>query len=311
MQKTILSTADVARLFDVTETTVKRWADEGTLKCQRTPGGHRKFEIRNVVEFAEKNKFDPVGVIEFMRDDRFSRAVQASVLSRDFPALAGEFVERTTNADQDDLLPLFSYLYEHKVALWEIFDLVIRLGMQEIGERWLRGELGVDDEHRATARTAEALAMLMPQVLIKPEKKKSALLAAVGEELHDLGLRCAGYVFEAEGWRIHYLGARTPRSAVLATMKKAPPDVVAISVSFGDAREATMADLREISAAAHEIGAKLAVGGRAAPAASGESGIVDEILTSSKDVVEYIRRLAKENGAEPAEGKPKNEILEQ
>jgi excisionase family DNA binding protein len=52
MQRTILSTADVARLFNVTETTVKRWADEGVLRCQKTPGGHRRFVIKYVVEFA-------------------------------------------------------------------------------------------------------------------------------------------------------------------------------------------------------------------------------------------------------------------
>jgi excisionase family DNA binding protein len=311
MQKTILSTADIARLFDVTETTVKRWADEGTLKCQRTPGGHRKFEMRNVVEFAEKNKFDPVGAMEFMGKERFTRVVQASVLSRDFPALVAEYIERAIRADQDGLLPFFSYLYEHKIAQWEIFDLVIRSGMQEIGDRWSCGELGVDDEHRASARTSEALAKLQPQVLIKTPKGKSVLLACLGEELHDLGLRCAAYLFEAEGWRVHYLGARTPRTAVLATMKKTLPDLVAVSLSIGDDRESVVGDLREVSAAAREIGAELAVGGRAASDARDESVVPDEILTSSRDVLEYIRRLEKGNGAGPAEREAKNARQEQ
>jgi excisionase family DNA binding protein len=311
MQKTILSTADVARLFNVTETTVKRWADEGTLKCQKTPGGHRKFEIRSVVEFAEKNKFDPVGAIESIGDTQFSRTIQAAVLSRDFPVLAGEFVERGTKAEEDGLFPFFSYLYEHKVALWEIFDMVIRPGMHEIGERWMKGDLGVDDEHRISARTAEALSRLLPNVLIKPKKGKAALLAAIGEELHDLGLRCAAYIFESEGWRVHYLGARTPKDAVLSTMRKASPDVVAVSVSISENGGSRMEDLRELASTAREVGAEFAVGGRVASRLPGDAGFADQILTSSRDVLDYIRRLERPNGARTAGARPRNEITEE
>ena len=296
MQTTILSTADVARLFDVTETTVKRWADEGTLKCQRTPGGHRKFAIRYVIEFAERNHFDPVGAIDLMRETRFSPPLQAAVLSRDFPALAREYTSRAMAADEESLLAFFSYLYEHKVALWEIHDLVLRGGMQEIGERWMRGELGVEEEHRASARTVDALARLQTQVFVKPSRGKSSLLACLGEDLHEIGLRCVSCIFEAEGWGVHYLGARTPRNAIIAAARKVAPDVLAVSVSMGDRPESVRSDIGEISAAAREVGAQLVVGGRGAMAAFTEQGGADEILTSSRDLLEYLRRVEKSNG---------------
>ena len=222
MQKTILSTADVARLFDVTETTVKRWADEGTLKCQKTPGGHRKFEIKYVVEFAEENKFDPVGALEFMREEKFSRRLQTSVLSRDYLVLAEEFVERALSTDEGNIFAYLSYLYEHKIAPWEIFDRVIRAGMHEIGERWSRGEVGVDQEHRASYRTLQALARLQGQVLRKPPTGKSSLLACVGEEVHDIGLRCTSYIFDSAGWEVHYLGAQRRRQARLLEPRARP-----------------------------------------------------------------------------------------
>jgi methylmalonyl-CoA mutase cobalamin-binding subunit len=147
--------------------------------------------------------------------------------------------------------------------------------------------------------------------LIKTPKGRSVLLACLGEELHDIGLRCTGYIFEAEGWRVHYLGARTPKTALLATMKKTSPEVVAISLSFTVNRESVMGDLRDVSTSAREIGADLTVGGRAASAARDESVVPDEILTSSRDVLEYIRRLEKGNGAGPAEREAKNARLEQ
>ena len=38
-------------MLGVSEATVKRWSDAGTLRCFRTPGGHRKFRIRDVKSF--------------------------------------------------------------------------------------------------------------------------------------------------------------------------------------------------------------------------------------------------------------------
>ena len=47
----IISTKQVAQVLGVSEATVKRWSDAGTLRCFRTPGGHRKFRLRDVKAF--------------------------------------------------------------------------------------------------------------------------------------------------------------------------------------------------------------------------------------------------------------------
>ncbi|HQB42138.1 MAG TPA: helix-turn-helix domain-containing protein, partial [Polyangiaceae bacterium] len=48
MSDRLMSTGDVAEVLGVSEATVKRWADAGTLSCIRTPGGHRKFRLRDI-----------------------------------------------------------------------------------------------------------------------------------------------------------------------------------------------------------------------------------------------------------------------
>lgn len=45
-----LSRAEVARLFNVSPSTVTRWADAGKLVCVRTLGGHRRYEMNSVLE---------------------------------------------------------------------------------------------------------------------------------------------------------------------------------------------------------------------------------------------------------------------
>lgn len=288
MQKTILSTADVARLFNVTETTVKRWADEGTLKCQKTPGGHRKFEIRNVIEFADKNNFEPAGALEFPEKDTLSSKTEVAVISRDFETLSKVFLDKALSPKKTELFLFLSYLYEHRVQLWEIYDLVIRAGMYEIGERWARGEIGVNHEHRASYETLDALAKLQTEILIKPLTGMSALFACVGGELHEIGLRCVSYLFESEGWSVHYLGANTPRDAAIAAVREMRPSVVSLSCTRVEQLQSSATAINELTAVAHGMGSSVIVGGAAAHRDAEELRMFDAVFRSTREVLKFI-----------------------
>lgn len=48
MTDRLISTREVARVLGVSEATVKRWADAHVLTHIRTPGGHRKFRLRDI-----------------------------------------------------------------------------------------------------------------------------------------------------------------------------------------------------------------------------------------------------------------------
>ncbi|MEE8465366.1 MAG: helix-turn-helix domain-containing protein [Dehalococcoidia bacterium] len=47
-----LSLRDACRLLDVSDTTLRQWADSGYLRVYRTPGGHRRFLREDVDAFA-------------------------------------------------------------------------------------------------------------------------------------------------------------------------------------------------------------------------------------------------------------------
>src|SRR3954453_12995760 len=61
MTSDVLSTLQVATLLGVGEATVKRWADAGEIDCFRTPGGHRKFRLRDVTAFVHRRGFQATG----------------------------------------------------------------------------------------------------------------------------------------------------------------------------------------------------------------------------------------------------------
>jgi len=57
VSKLLLNTEDVSRILNVSKTTIKRWTDDGKLRCIRTPGGHRKFTLSNIQEFERQYQF--------------------------------------------------------------------------------------------------------------------------------------------------------------------------------------------------------------------------------------------------------------
>lgn len=54
MEKEILyySTQEIADHLGVSPSSIQRWADSGKLKCATSDGGHRKFSIDHLTEFA-------------------------------------------------------------------------------------------------------------------------------------------------------------------------------------------------------------------------------------------------------------------
>ena len=49
---TFLRSAEVAAILQVSPKTIARWAQQGLLPCQRTPGGHRRYPESAIRELA-------------------------------------------------------------------------------------------------------------------------------------------------------------------------------------------------------------------------------------------------------------------
>ena len=289
MQKTVLSTADVARLFDVTETTVKRWADDGTLKCQKTPGGHRKFLMKYVVEFASQHNYEPLGVLSLTEGDTHAAEIESAIVLRDFNLLQRAFVEKALSPDETDLFHYFSFLYQHHFQLWELYDLILSPGMREIGDRWVRGEIGISHEHRASHEVMDALAKLQTQVVIRERTGHSVICACIEDELHEIGLRGAAYLFESEGWKVHYLGARTPADALIDSISELRPTVVCISVTDPATPGPIRAVLQRVVEAAHHRTAQIVVGGAGASDELMDALMCDGVYHTARGLMTYIQ----------------------
>src|SRR3954451_2728615 len=106
---------------------------------------------------------------------------------------------------------------------------VVRPALYEIGELWARGEIGVAEEHVASAISDAILACIGPFSTSHLDGRHRVLVCCSEGELHAIGARMVGETFAAAEWAVEYLGASMPAESVASAVVERRVDVLAIS----------------------------------------------------------------------------------
>ena len=123
-----LSLRDACRLLDVSNTTLRQWADNGYLRVYRTPGGHRRFLRDDVESFANS----PGQAREQGRGD----AIEGSALRK---------IRRNLNRNDVLQQPWYQSVEEEGKVRMRLFGRrLLSLLLQETGPRRRRQELLVE-----------------------------------------------------------------------------------------------------------------------------------------------------------------------
>ena len=258
--QSLLSTRDVAVLFKVGESTVKRWADEGVLACAKTPGGHRKFLTKDILAFAERHQYPMTGALPPPSGQGEGTALQRGVQSQNFPLLASLFLEEVMLADRTGLYEFVAYLSKHRIPFAQLADDIIRPAMQGIGDRWQADRLRVDQEHLASQVVLETLLRSGPEFYRKSSNELTAVCTCLEGEFHDIGLQCVAYALEIEGWSVRMLGADVPTESTRILIKNLRPNLVCLSSTVNRGR-ATRDAIRSLAITVHSQKGVLIVGG--------------------------------------------------
>ena len=120
-----LSLRDACRLLDVSNTTLRQWADNGYLRVYRTPGGHRRFLRDDVESFTNA----PEKAQEQGRED----AIEGSALRK---------IRRSLGRNDVLQQPWYQSIEEEGKVRMRLFGRrLLSLLLQEAGSRRRRQEL--------------------------------------------------------------------------------------------------------------------------------------------------------------------------
>jgi MerR family transcriptional regulator, light-induced transcriptional regulator len=120
---------------------------------------------------------------------------------------------------------------EGGMPLPDVYLSVLQPALEEIGERWESGEVGIAYEHQATAITQGILGALGPRMRVAPTSGRLAVCACTPGELHSIGIQMIGDFLEADGWEVLLLGASVPAAALAGLVADESPDAVALSTA--------------------------------------------------------------------------------
>lgn len=254
-----LTTRQLARMWQVSEATIKRWADAGHLLSNRTLGGHRRFALDEVARFQRSRGLS--GQTQTRREDDKRPQVSTGALALQGDDAKEHFFESIVQGREGEAAALLLESYLSGGPLVGILDGTVAEAMQRIGRLWHGGELSLIDEHLATRTTMRALEVLSRSVRNEPSNRREAFCCATEEEYHEVAVLCVQILLESEGWQVKNFGANTPFFALTEIVARDCPQLVCISSTTHAALERTAREYRQLHEAVRACNARIVLGG--------------------------------------------------
>lgn len=257
--KPLLSPRELAHAIGVSESSIKRWIDDGLIGASKTAGGHRRIAGSEAIRFVRESR---------------SILVRPDILGLRDLAL----VEKDIEAGVDDAELLFVYLKEGRAAevnglllslylggrsLADIFDGPFRCALEMAGELWREEESGILWEHRATEIAIRAVSVL--RTLFTPvAEAPTALGGAPTGDPYIIPSMAAAAVLESTGLRAENLGADIPLESLTRAAETLRSSLVWLSISVVGDGEDLEQQIDRFAQQLNERRVRLVLGGRAA-----------------------------------------------
>jgi excisionase family DNA binding protein len=292
MKPGLLSTNEVSKMLKVNESTVKRWTDKGSLRCIKTPGGHRKYKMKDVVDFMDTFAYDVTDLLVPAKENLSAVNVSTdyAILTKDFAALADLFYNTMLEGNRENTFQFLNLLYVNRIGQIELFDKIVVPAFQKIGMKWLTGEIGIEQEHLASNTAMHAILRLQDVVTKKPKHGGIALCGCLEGEYHEIGITCVNSILEANGWTTYYLGANLPVESFIDAIENYVPNIVCASSTTPKTQKHLLSQCAALHETTAIINATLIVGG-GIPEALKKKVRADHIPSSIADLMTFVNSL--------------------
>jgi DNA-binding transcriptional MerR regulator len=256
----VLRIGELSKRAGITPELLRAWERRyGLLRPARSAGGLRLYSPADVERVALMQQHLAEGMaaaeaaalaVRDAVDEEAARTALRPAAIRDELATALDaFDEPRAQAILDRLLAL--------ATVETLLAEVVVPYLQELGERWRRGDASVAQEHFASSVLRGRLLGLARGwgLGLGPV----AVLACLPGEQHDLGLIAFGLALRSQGWRIVYLGPDSPLDTVADVSHQLEPSLVVLNAVSRERVRPVLPQLRALTRR-H----KLALGGAAA-----------------------------------------------
>ena len=191
MSDRLMSTGDVAEVLGVSEATVKRWADAGTLSCIRTPGGHRKFRLRDIaMHLASRRGSTHANDVPPTESEKELDEIVSSLLVGDVEKVAGAVAAARLQ----------------RTSMAVIADTLLYPAMRRGRQATSTGQCEPFHEHIALNTLVEVSARQRPTLRVPGSTRGRVVVAPAPGETSDVLARLASLVAVESGFEAYVVG---------------------------------------------------------------------------------------------------------
>ncbi len=227
MQNVHFSTTDIAELFQVNVSTVKRWIDRGLLKSQVTPGGHRRVSQEQLDVFIRSNARVAKNsyVIQRLRNK-----------PRETHRAWKQLYEHLLKNNIADCRNMVREYYLSNAELVHLLEDVMTPALRHIGDEWSKGHITVYQEHQMSFLVRLLLVEISAYVPEPSKNAPNALLACVEGDRHEIPLQMLSLVLKMQGIRAVVLGTNISVAEIIRATEATRAQYLLITRIFSKTR---------------------------------------------------------------------------
>lgn len=254
--KKYLNTKQVGSLFDVNESTVRRWASSGKIECISSAGGHRKFSYQNVMSFANDQGLKiNSGEIPYNINRK---------------TIIDDSVKHVFNNDAKSLEMIFVQLYLDGTLLPDLMDNFVEKILVKIQDKLDQREVSVAEEHIARKVVSKALNNFKLTVSNHVSRNNENILCLnLENDIPDLPIDMIQILLENNNFNVHNCGANTSIKDIKKLLSNQTYKAIFIylcdrqccTATVKDNIKKTNSDLEQVSILAKKYNIKLYLGG--------------------------------------------------
>ena len=226
----LYSTRELAQLWNVSETTIKRWSSNKGLKCIKTPGGHRRFSLNEIIKFQGKIGFEASGLLHGA-DSGFSD-LEIWINSKNFEEIRRFILLLAVHNRTADITEFLNRLYIRGISIADFYDeiLVILEGISH--QR--RGDIQLKGYQLNLVRSNLTAAFHFFFLQLEPGKKNGRTALCVSTVANAvIPLQLMSCIFKEEGWECLTLRDPCDLRMIRECVKKEPVNLLAVWLPEG------------------------------------------------------------------------------
>ena len=263
----------VAEMVGLSENLLRAWERRyKILEPKRTGAGYRAYTARDVELLRRVKQLVQQGVSisevvpmlpNLRRDLKSGRDFAAAVDGTRIEQWMKSILDAAKRDQQPDIFSVLEEAFATLSPVAVLERLIVPL-QRAVGELWHARQLSSAQEHLVTHAVRSRLLSLIQGGVMAPSRRH-AVCACLPDEDHEIGLLGAALRFRDAGFRVTYLGARTPIVELAELVKALEPEVVALAQVHSIDKKQLMHVLTVLKQAVH-ASTKVVIGGAGAEA---------------------------------------------